>query len=280
MLFLKKINVKTSVIISILLFSISYLYTKDTPQPKIMTLGVFHFHFPNHDAVKTEEDDKISVLQEPFKSEIISIVKAINEFKPTVIAVEQTSSKQEKINTEYLSYKNNKFDLPANEVYQLGFRLAKKQNIENIYCIDDFGHFYETINKLFSDSLRYNKFEKYFHEINKKEDLKAPKITSIIDELLKFNQPDYIDSRLSVYLTGLFKYEEEQGDFTGVDFETSRWYNRNLRIFRNIQRIKVTSDDRILLIIGTEHLSLLNHLFKVSSEYEFISPLPYLNTLK
>ncbi|MCK9330505.1 MAG: DUF5694 domain-containing protein [Candidatus Cloacimonetes bacterium] len=280
MLFLKNVRTKPFVIISIILLFISYLHAKDTPQPKIMTLGVFHFHFPNNDEVKTEENDKISVFEEPFRSEIIDIVNVIKDYKPTIIAIEQTPAKQEKISTEYLSYINHKFDLPANEIYQLGFRIAKNQHLEQIYCIDDFGHYYESINNLFNDSLRYKKFENFFYELKTEEDRKAPKIISIVDELLKLNDPDYIDSRLSVYLTGLFKYEEQEGDFTGVDFETSRWYNRNLRILRNIQRIEATPEDRILLIIGAEHLSLLNHLFKVSEEYEFISPLPYLKTLK
>jgi hypothetical protein len=79
-----------------------------------------------------------------------------------------------------------------------------------------------------------------------------------------------------VYLLHPFKYEENPGDFTGVDFETGRWYNRNLRVFRNIQRIPHNSEDRILLIIGREHLNLLNLFFDTSREFELVSPLPYL----
>ncbi len=73
--------------------------------------------------------------------------------------------------------------------------------------------------------------------------------------------------------------EEEPGDFFGVDLETGRWYNRNLRIFRNVQRIPKSPDDRILLIVGAEHLNLLNLFFDISKEYEFVSPLPYLKNL-
>ena len=82
------------------------------------------------------------------------------------------------------------------------------------------------------------------------------------------------------YLKVPFKYEEKEGDFTGVDFETGRWFSRNLRIFRNIQRIPADSNDRILLIIGREHLNLLNWYFDVSDEFKLVSPLPYLEKAK
>ena len=41
---------------------------KSPRQAKVMTLGVFHFEYPNLDAVKTEKKDQISVLEEPYQS--------------------------------------------------------------------------------------------------------------------------------------------------------------------------------------------------------------------
>ncbi|MFP4557381.1 MAG: hypothetical protein ACLFNU_10965, partial [Bacteroidales bacterium] len=78
---------------------------------KIMTLGVFHFAYPNLDAIKTEDKDKISVLDEPYQSEIIAISKAICEYKPTIIAIELTPDEQLKIDSLYSMYKNNQFNL-------------------------------------------------------------------------------------------------------------------------------------------------------------------------
>ncbi|MCQ5078267.1 DUF5694 domain-containing protein, partial [Alistipes putredinis] len=50
-------------------------------------------------------------------------------------------------------------------------------------------------------------------------------------------------------------------------FETGRWFNRNLGIFRNIQRIESGPSDWILVILGAGHLNLLNYLFECSREY-------------
>lgn len=249
------------------------------PQTKVMTLGVFHFDYPNLDAVKTAENDKISVLDEPFQKEIKSVCRALEKFNPTIIAVEFTPDKQHQIDSLYLQYKAGSFNLRRNEVYQLGFRIASQLNLDRVYCVDDQGKHYENIEAIFNDSARLSKFGDYY--LNSRDTLyevavSRNKISSIIDVLYESNRPENIKERLANYLLHPFKYEEHAGDFTGVDFETGRWYNRNLRIFRNIQRISPKSEDRILLIIGSEHLNLLNLFFDTSREFELVSPLPYL----
>lgn len=66
----------------------------------------------------------------------------------------------------------------------------------------------------------------------------------IIAELIELNDPEHIRRSLGNYLIGHFKYEFFSNDYIGVDFETGRWFNRNLRIFRNIQRIETGPSDR------------------------------------
>lgn len=253
--------------------------SKTPPETKIMTLGVFHFEYPNLDAVTTEKNNQISVLEDPYQSEVIAISRAIEEYNPTIIAIEINSNNQNKIDSLFSLYKSDKWILEKNESYQLGFRIGKNLNLSKIYCVDNPGKHYDNIEAIFNDSIRLSEFENYYS--NSPDSIYNPhtpkrKVSSIIDELNEGNNPDYIRERLAIYLLNPFKYEEKPGDFTGVDFETGRWYNRNLRIFRNIQRIPHNPEDRILLIIGSEHLNLLNLFFDVSREFEFVSPLPYI----
>lgn len=248
-----------------------------------MTLGVFHFAYPNLDAVKTLKEDQISVCDEPYQSEIKAIAYAICEYKPTHIAIELTPDQQTRIDSLYALYLAGKFDLERSEVYQLAFRIGKKTNVPTIYCVNDWGRHYDNIQELFSDSIRGARLETYY--LNSPDSVygasgEAKKVTSIVNELIALNNPEQIKERLAIYLLNPFKYEEQAGDFTGVDFETGRWFSRNLRIFRNIQRIPHKPEDRILLIIGREHLNLLNPFFEVSKEFEWVSPLPYLEKAK
>ena len=98
----------------------------------------------------------------------------------------------------------------------------------------------------------------------------------IIAELIELNDPEHIRRSLGNYLIGHFKYEFFSNDYIGVDFETGRWFNRNLRIFRNIQRIETGPSDRILVIFGAGHLNLLNYLFECSPEYRLEEANKYL----
>jgi hypothetical protein len=247
---------------------------------QVMTLGVFHFAYPNLDAVKTSGEDQISVLDEPWQTQILAIARAISEFSPTIIAVEFEPEMQPRIDELYSEWRAGKMQPRKNEVYQLGFRIGKMVNAEKIWCVDNPGKHYTEIEAIFGDKERMAKFENFFFTSPKKDIIISPeqeKVKCIIHELIRKNDPESVRQSLAAYLVHPFGYEEETGDFTGVDFESGRWYNRNLRIFRNIQRIPANSNDRILLIVGSSHLNLLNIFFDISPEYRLVSPLPYLD---
>jgi len=248
------------------------------PKTKIMTLGVFHFAYHNLDRIKTAEKDQISVLDEPYQSQIAAIAKAIEEFRPTIIAIELVPSKQHSVDSLYSLYKLGKLTPAKDEIYQLAYRIGKNLNLPKIYCVNDWGRPYDNIQAMFKDSIRLEKFGNFVDSLNKIEgkELLSKKVSNVVGQLIELNNPLSIKEGLASYLTDGFLYEENPSDFTGVDFETGRWFNRNLRIIRNIQRIPRTSDDRILVIFGAGHMNLLNPLLDISKEFELVSPLPYL----
>jgi len=248
------------------------------PKTKVITLGVYHFAYHNLDRVKTAEKDMISVLDEPYQSQIASIAKSIEEFKPTIIAIELDPTKQSSVDSLYALYKLGKLAPEKGEVYQLAYRIGKNLNLPKIYCINDWGHHYDNLQTMFKDNARLERFSNYIDSLDKTEgkELYSKKVEDIVQELIKLNNPQRIKEDLSSYLTKGFTYEETPGDFIGVDFETGRWFSRNLRIFRNIQRIPRTPEDRILVIFGVGHLNLLNPFIDSSKEFELVSPLEYL----
>jgi hypothetical protein len=256
-------------------FSQSGTTTKKT---KIMTLGVYHFAYHNLDRVKTAEKDMISVLDEPYQSQIKSIAKSIEEFKPTIIAIELDLAKQRSVDSLYSLYKIGKLPPEKGEIYQLAYRIGKNLNLPKIYCVNDWGRHYDNIQLLFKDNDRLDRFGNYIDSLDKAEgkELYSKKVENIVQELIELNNPVKIKEDLNSYLTKGFTYEETPGDFTGVDFETGRWFSRNLRIFRNIQRIPRTPEDRILVIFGVGHMNLLNPFFDSSKEFELVSPVEYL----
>ena len=218
---------------------------------EVLTLGTFHFNFPNLDAKKIDKEDQIDVLEPKYQKEIQDIVNRISLFKPTVIVIERQPSEQLKTDSLYNLYLANKYQLKINEEEQIGFRMAKQMGIKKLYCVDERENFNARVNDIVfgKDSLELLKLENYFEhnpDSAKQFHLKPQlKTKGIFYELRKLNNEINIKKSLGGYLIGLFKYESEDNDFTGVDFETGRWFSRNLKIFRNIQRIPVKSSDRI-----------------------------------
>lgn len=250
---------------------------------KIMTVGSFHFNFPNLDVQKIDESDKIDVLEQKYQTEIESIVSKLARFKPTIIVIERTPREQTKMDSLLKNYIEGRHTLHRSEDQQIGFRLAKRLNIHRLYCVDEWGNFNSAIAKIIdgsADSATITKFESYYeHNEDSAKRYIAPSVfksKGITEQLRQMNQPSTIKKSLGSYLIGIFKYEDNYNDFTGVDFETGRWFSRNLKILRNIQRIRTKESDRILVLYGAGHLNLLNYFFECSPEYELVSPLKYL----
>ena len=242
----------------------------------VLVLGTFHFGFPNLDAIQTAEIDQIDVLLPEYQREIELIVEKLLRFKPTHIAIELPPAHQRRIDNLYNRYLAGNYELDRNEIDQIVFRIAKAMGLEKLYCVDEWGNLTENIQYIFDnpDSEITQAFNKHWHETKYLiEQIYEPyifKTEGILAQLLVFNDEARIKRTLGAYLIGSFTFEYEPYDFTGVDFETGRWFSRNLKIFRNIQRIEAQPSDRILVMMGACHLNVLNYLFEGSSEYNLV----------
>lgn len=137
------------------------------PKTKIMTLGVFHFAYHNLDRVKTAEKDMISVLDEPYQSQIASIAKSIEKFRPTIIAIELDPARQNSVDSLYSLYKIGKLPPEKSEIYQLAYRIGNNLNLQKIYCVNDWGRHYDNIQMLFKDEARVDHFGRFIDSLDK-----------------------------------------------------------------------------------------------------------------
>lgn len=244
---------------------------------QVLTLASFHFYFPNNDFVQTQQPDQIDVLKPEYQDEIEMITGKLEKFNPDIIVIECRSADQKAIDSLFESYLDNKYELKRFESEQIGFRLAKKLGIKRLYCVDEWGDFNQQLNQVLlgKDTLEQKKFYRFYEENTEAALRYHPdeiyKEQGILAELIRLNDPENIRKSLGNYLIGPFKYESKEGDFFGVNFQTGRWFNRNLKIFRNIQRIEAGSNDKILVIYGADHMNILNTLFESSPEFELVN---------
>lgn len=251
---------------------------------KAMVLGVFHFHNPGLDGYKPKFP--YNILENKRQKELETLLNKIAVYKPTKILVEWDRIKDDSIaNERYLKYLKGTFSIDdkSNEVYQIGFKLAKKLNHEKIYCSDasaewvgvemDWDKYdaeaYLKSKGQYEKSTRYN-FQSFYELM---DSLKT--VQTLTEHLAMLNSPKNRLKDHQAYLTDLIL--EGAGDnYLGADAVT-KWYRRNLRIFSNAYDFTdFDKEERLLLIYGSGHVWQLRQFFMDSPDFEYIEPINYL----
>ena len=146
--------------------------------------------------------------------------------------------------------------------------------LDTLYAIDTFGMTEELarrdstyVMELFKDFdfQHDDPYNQYMTDWYNEEDKLASK-TNLLDLFKLMNSRESHNYGYGAYLVGDFKLD----DYRGADVLSIWWYNRNLRIFRNLQKITDGADDRILMIFGNGHASVFRQLLEASPEYDFV----------
>ena len=250
---------------------ISAYFPKERTQ--VLVVGTFHFDYPGLDALKEAEEDKIDVLKEPKKSEVTALVEYIREFHPNKIAIEAHPSWE--AGRKFSEYRDGQHRDKRDERYQLAMRIGLEEGLDTLYSVDapdmtddllalDSAYVQE-LGRDFdfeSDADPYTDLYRAWFQ----EDSKAVSRVPLLEYFKYMNSPESHQYGYGAYLVGDFKL----GEYRGADLIAASWYNRNLRIFRNIQRMVEGPEDRILVVIGNGHAAVLRQLFEASPEFEFV----------
>ncbi|SHE45694.1 DUF5694 domain-containing protein [Pedobacter caeni] len=244
---------------------------------KVMLLGTFHFDNPNLDTYKSK--NKINILDSVRQRQVLETVNKISQFKPTLICLEQTTDSL--LNDNYTRYIKSEYELNVSEAEQLGFRIAKANKLKKVFAIDAPSYFRENLKKVASlsniwdekfylDTAEANNWSKKYHAWYSHLESRL-QTTSIADYLKILNQPENLKYNLGQYLV-----ENKTSNHNGPDFIALDWYDRNLRIFNNVLKANPGKEDRILVIFGSGHIPILQHLFESSPQFELVNVLDYL----
>lgn len=272
---------------------------------QIMLLGTFHFQDRGLDAYKPQFD--VNILSSQRQQEVAHVVERLARFQPTKIAIERRLDRQADIDQEYRAYLGGTFPLPGDEVYQLGFQLAKRLGLARVHCVDAWGRYYtppldleayaanrttQELQQFLAEQLDFDplrdlmtyarehgqealvsEWQTALQRAGESED-QAKTQRTLCETLVLGNREEHIWRSHHPYLVGPFKIGVGN-EYPGVDYITA-WYSRNLRIFANLQRMTDAANDRILLIIGAGHLPILRHCVVASPEYALVEVHTYL----
>lgn len=225
---------------------------------EILLLGSYHF-------AQSPE------LMKGKQAEILELTQFLAEFKPTKIAVEWEKSEQTVLETLFADKKRV---LDINEVEQIGFGLANQLGLEKVFAVNWAGQLTQEDMAQLHQALT----EGYPEVLQTMKDHGAKSSTISPDETLlesyrKLNDQQLIRETERMYLS--FVEVENAGHNIGVSF-LSKWMERELAIVKNTAELVEVPEERILLIIGADHLWMLQKLFagkgwKVTNPYETLS---------
>ncbi len=255
-------------------------------QAKVMILGTFHFEDAGLDDYKPKY--RLDLLSTGRQREMAALLNCLARFRPNRIAVEWPADHQLALDAKFAEYlASSESAAGPNEVFQLGFRLARRLGHQRIHAVDakerpEFKvvhtteELIERARSLGQHDLieRGTRWAQWYEELYRREDQLKTK-QSLLQHLRLLNSPEHIRQSMSRYLVAEFEVGGG-GDYTGADTRTA-WYNRNLRIFSNLLRLRTANSDRILVIVGSGHVSLLLHMAQNAPEFELVPALSVLN---
>lgn len=241
--------------------------------PKVLLVGTFHFEYYNLDAYKVDKDKQIDVLTNQKQKELKELLDYISIFKPTKICIEAFS--EWNAIKKYKEYKAGQKQVVRDERYQIAFKLMDRFKLDTVYSINaesivndfqstkDSTLFMPYLQNLYNgysdkDNVDYVRWRNYKTTLTTK--------ISLLKYFKYLNSQSNLRRDFGAYLVGDYKLEKTKGaDILAID-----WYNRNLRIFRNLQNINAKPNDRILVLFGSGHIAILDQLLASSPEYEYI----------
>ncbi len=248
--------------------------TKEAPH-QVLVFGSFHFDMAT-DGSDVKEAKKMDVLSKENKIQLETIIDRLKKYNPTKIAIEWKPELQERRDNQYQKYVAGDFELPRNETFQVGFRLAKILGHQKLYCIDNRPPMPEAIGEIddiekFADSLGQSEAFHSYDEENRRFIEYTSNIQNeygLLDVIKLYNSETYTKRTKQLWTTGMVNLGVYH-DYAGTDL-TGYWFERNTRIFANAANLVEQEQERILIIYGAAHKWILDELFDSSPEFQLI----------
>lgn len=241
----------------------------------LLITGIAHLESNNNGdlhAPKTE-----GVFSEPKQRQIETVVKRLEKFKPTKIAVEWPKELNSNLNEEYQEYLKGNFVLTSKEVHQIGFRLAEKSGLNEVFAVDwdkdlpgvpDI----ETWTKEIDSSI-FNQLNAKMADVTSGIE-KAFNDLSFSDFLLEMNKPEMY--RLNQEINMKLALVGTEKDNVGAMWTAHYWHYRNLLIYKNIVDLVQIERERIFVLYGFGHAAILQQFLQESGLFSIETVSNYL----
>jgi hypothetical protein len=242
------------------------------PPARVMLIGMFHFANPGRDMVKSRV---IDVMVAENQRWLDGFAGRLAAFHPTDVLVECSPTKQGEYDARFRDYVAGRFELPSNENYQVGFRVAKAAGLQGVTCFDedaigwDSGPMFEFIEA--HEPATRQMLDRMYQSLSAQADQEQSTLT--LPQLLGLaNDPGRDSFNKGLYLR---TNDVDAGHgFSGADASAS-WWHRNFRMYANIQKVAAPGH-RVIAVAGQGHTAILKDLLADDGQRQGEEVRPYL----
>lgn len=238
----------------------------------VLLVGTFHLANPNLDLANPLIDD---VLTEQRQAEIESVVSALLDYKPTVVALEWPVDRSAQLETSATRL-DQLVGQNRSETVQLGMRLASRAHAR-LLAIDVMDDFW--VDRIDHVVDRDPTSSRHFDALASSAERSARRIedalagASIGAVLAAENTPDARRAALHPYLADLIAIAHDD-DYPGAE-AAANWYRRNFKIAANLLRA-LKPGERAAVLFGAGHMPVLEHVLSANPLVELVDPVPFL----
>ena len=248
-----------------LLASLAVGAAEPAPQPapraRVMLLGLFHFDNPGLDAVKYTPRD---VMQPAEQAYLVGLAERLARFAPSRVVLEYPAGRNATINQRYVDFRAGRFELPRNEIYQLGFRVVGLAGQPRVYGFDVDAPPFEAA--LWSYLPQDPQAEQRLMDLIAAESARLQQIhrTLSLGEILALSNSPQEDRRNKGFYMLLNDVAAGKGLFHGAD-ASANWWHRNLRMYASVQT-HAQPGERVLVIAGSGHTAILRDFLQADAD--------------
>jgi hypothetical protein len=244
--------------------------------PELLILGSPHLANHNRDIANVHVED---VRTPERQREIEAVVAGLAAFKPTRVAVEWSADKQADLDKRYADYRAGRYALSADEIDQIGLRLAARLGLPRVDAINwnemPPGQESDYDFPAWADAHgRGDEWKGLAAASQARADAEARLMacTPISAWYRRFNTPDYRrNDQRAYYAIATFGNQASNPGAAWV----GAWYARNLRILDNLRAV-ARPGDRIVVIYGAGHGFLIDQQARESGAFRVADTLAYL----
>ncbi len=247
------------------------------PPVQVMILGAYHFGNPGLDVNNVHVD---SVLTPEKQRQLEAVAQALLTFRPTRVMVERESSAPDLAVADYAAFTPAKLLTDANEISQIGYRVASLAKLPLVSGIDEQPAAGEP------DYFPYDQMQAAAQKFGQQALIDEPqaalrkqlakfeadqKTASVAQLLLRVNtDPSYttMDDFYSWLRIG------DHDNQAGADLN-AMWYLRNAKIWGKLLSV-AKPGDRVLVLFGAGHGYWLRHFASATPGVVSVDPVPLL----